>query len=226
MRRADRLFQMVQILRRKRLVTALQLASELHISERTVYRDIQDLVLSGIPISGEAGMGYSLPRNFDLPPMMFTAEELDALVLGTRIVGAWGDPDLAKAAQAVLDKVRVVIPERMRGQLDEPILFAPDFHIPYEATAQLGEIRAAIKARKRIGLLYLSGEVELTYREVRPLGLFYWGRWWSLAAWCELRQGFRSFRIDRIADANVLDSTWEENPQQNLAAFLRHQEEA
>lgn len=125
MRRADRLFQIIQTLRRRRVVTAAYLAEELEVSERTIYRDMRDLSLSGVPIQGEAGVGYALPAGFDLPPLMFTEEELEALVLGARMVESWGDPKLATAARQALNKVEVVLPERLRLQGAEPPLFAP-----------------------------------------------------------------------------------------------------
>src|SRR5437899_1479879 len=110
MRRADRLFQIVQRLRRRGVTTAAQLAQALEVSERTVYRDVRDLQLSGVPILGEAGVGYALPRGFDLPPLMFTEEELEALVVGARMVQAWGDQKLARAAEDALSKIETVVP--------------------------------------------------------------------------------------------------------------------
>src|SRR5580693_4304739 len=118
MRRAARLFRIVQRLRRRGATTAAQLAELLEVSERTVYRDVRDLILSGVPIRGEAGVGYALPRDFDLPPLMFDAEEIEALVLGARIVQSWGDPELARAAESVLSKVESVIPERLRDRVN------------------------------------------------------------------------------------------------------------
>jgi predicted DNA-binding transcriptional regulator YafY len=124
-RRADRLFRLVQLLRRRRVNTATRLADELEVSERTIYRDVQDLIVSGVPIQGEAGVGYALPHGFDLPPMMFTAEEIEALVLGARIVASWTDQSLAKAAGGVLGKIEAVLPERLKPALDRTSLFAP-----------------------------------------------------------------------------------------------------
>src|SRR3954462_2171054 len=127
MRRADRLFKLVQLLRRSRLVTAQKIASELEVSERTIYRDVRDLALSGVPIRGEAGVGYALAHGFDLPPLMFTEEELEALVLGARVVQSWADPALAKAADSALAKIEMVLPERLRSMAGAKALLAPNF---------------------------------------------------------------------------------------------------
>src|ERR1700736_2952047 len=133
MRRADRLFRIVQLLRRRKLTTAKQLADELEVSERTVYRDVADLVGSGVPIRGEAGVGYALERGFDLPPLMFTEDELEALVLGARVVESWADASLAQAARQVLEKVEAVLPERLQDRVSRAALFAPGFHVPAES---------------------------------------------------------------------------------------------
>src|SRR5947209_20043905 len=129
MRRADRLFRIVQRLRRRGATTARQLADALEVSERTVYRDIRDLTTSGVPIQGEAGVGYALDRSFDLPPLMFDETEIEALVLGARIVKAWADPQLAGAAEEALRKIESILPPRLRERLSEAALFAPGFHV-------------------------------------------------------------------------------------------------
>ena len=125
MRRAERLFQIVQILRRRPITRAIDLATELQVSERTIYRDIQDLGVSGVPVHGQAGLGYALLPGFDIPPLMFTEDEIEALVLGARMVRAWADSDLAKAANDALDKVEAVLPERLRGLVATTTLFGP-----------------------------------------------------------------------------------------------------
>lgn len=221
MRRADRLFQIVQKLRGGRLVTASQLADHLEVSARTIYRDVRDLLSSGVPILGEAGVGYTLPRSFDLPPLMFDRQEIEALVIGARIVGSWGDKRLARAAKAVLSKVEAVLPERLRRQLDETALFAPSFHVPPEARAFLGELRAAMERRQKVRLDYRDAEGRPTERVLRPLGLFFWGTGWSLLAYCELREDFRNFRLDRMQTLDVLDEAFELEPGRTLEDFLR-----
>jgi predicted DNA-binding transcriptional regulator YafY len=127
MRRADRLFQIVQILRNKRLVTAKMLAERLEVSERTIYRDIQDLSLSGVPVEGEAGVGYHLRHTLDIPPIMFTAEEIEALVIGARMVKTWAGSELGQSAQSVLDKITAVIPGELKHHIDQSLLFALRF---------------------------------------------------------------------------------------------------
>jgi len=220
MRRADRLFQLVQLLRRDRVATAARLASELAVSERTIYRDVQDLILSGLPIRGEAGVGYALPRSFELPPLMFTTEEIEALVLGGRIVKSWADPDLARAADSALTKIALVLPDRLRPRLTDTTLFAPSDHIPGRATAELGPLRSAILKRHKVRLVYTRADGEKSERTVRPLGLFFWGSTWSATAWCELRNAFRNFRLDRIERLDVLSEHFTTEPGQTLDDFL------
>src|SRR3954468_7823126 len=175
-RRADRLFQIVQRLRRKRgVVKARELAEALEVSERTIYRDVADLIGSGVPIQGEAGVGYALPKGFDLPPLMFTEEEIEALVLGARIVQAWSDPELSRAAGDVLAKVEDVLPARLRERIPDATLFAPQFHVRGQLTAGLAPLRAAIRDRKKVGFGYEDKTKSASQRTVHPLGLFYWG---------------------------------------------------
>ena len=192
MRRADRLFQLIQVLRRKPVVTAAYLARELEVSERTVYRDIRDLVGSGVPIEGEAGVGYTMRKGFDLPPLMFTEKEIEALVLGARVVQSWGDAELGKAASDALKRVEAALPERLRLQMDRTPLYAPGFHVRQDVMARLSELRAAIDGSRKVAMAYIDVRDESTERTVRPLGLFFWGAIWSLEAWCELRQDFRA----------------------------------
>ncbi len=222
MRRADRLFQIVQLLRRDRVTTGAKLAGELGVSPRTLYRDIQDLMASGVPIESEAGVGYRLPRHFDLPPLMFTADEVEALVAGARMVEAWADPALKEAARSLLRKAEAVLPGRRRlGDL--PIL-VPDFHIPPATAAFLGELRIALRERRKVRVSYARKDGERSVRVVRPLGLAFWGRGWSLAAWCETRNDFRTFRPDRIEGLDLLDEPFEPEPGQGLEDYLKRQE--
>src|SRR5262245_11101104 len=148
MRRADRLFQIIQFMRRRGVTTAAALADALEVSERTVYRDVRDLVLSGVPIDGEAGVGYRLRKGFDLPPLMFTATELEALVLGTRVVMSWADPALANAAQSALARIEAALPDNLRSRLDAP-LFAPGYHVRQEVLERMGILRVAIDERRK-----------------------------------------------------------------------------
>lgn len=224
MRRADRLFRLVRELRRRRVSTAAQLAAALGVSPRTIYRDIADLSLSGVPVLGEAGVGYALAKGFDVPPLMFTGEEIEALVLGARIVQAWGDPELKRGAEEALHKIEAVLPERLKRAIPDAALFAPDFHVREGLRQHLQELRRAIRERRRVRLAYEDRAGAATARTVQPLGLFYWGHAWSLGAWCELRQGFRNFRLDRMSEAAVLDDTFATEPGRTLADFFRHYE--
>jgi predicted DNA-binding transcriptional regulator YafY len=224
MRRADRLFQIVQLLRARRLVTAAQLARELEVSPRTVYRDVADLIASGVPIDGEAGMGYLLARSFDLPPLMFDDEEIGALVLGARMVQAHGDEDLARRARSVLSKVEAVVPERLRKGFDRP-----EWHVlprmRKEARAPVEHVRRGIDERRKLRFRYRDEKGAETQRTVRPLCLAFWGPVWTAGAWCELRTDFRSFRPDRMRDVELLDERFVDEPGKNLAAYLRMLEE-
>ncbi len=225
-RRADRLFQLIQVLRRKPVVTAAYLARELEVSERTVYRDIRDLVGSGVPIEGEAGVGYMLRKGFDLPPLMFTEREVEALVLGARVVQSWGDAALAKAATDALNRVEAALPERLRAQMDRTPLYAPGFHVRQDVLARLSELRGAIDGSQKVELSYLDVRGEQTERTVRPLGLFFWGAVWSLEAWCELRNDSRAFRLDRMQGVKVTRETFEPEPGKTLADMLaKHRDE-
>ena len=225
MRRADRLFRIVQRLRRRGATTAGQLAEALEVSQRTIYRDVRDLTLSGVPILGEAGVGYALPRGFDLPPLMFTEEEIEALVLGARIVQSWADPALARAAEDVLTKVETVLPERSKRKIPEAALFAPRFHVPGQVARSLTELRRAVRDRRKARFEYQDRTGIGSQRTVQPLGLFYWGSSWSLGAWCEMRKDFRNFRIDRIASLEILAKTFEALPGRTLKDFFRHYEQ-
>jgi predicted DNA-binding transcriptional regulator YafY len=225
MRRADRLFQIVQRLRRRRgVVKARELAEALEVSERTIYRDVADLIVSGVPIQGEAGVGYALPKGFDLPPLMFTEEEIEALVLGARIVQAWSDPELSRAADDVLAKVEEVLPARLRERIPDATLFAPQFHVRGQMTAGLAPLRAAIRERKKVRFGYEDKAQSPSLRTVQPLGLFYWGATWSLGAWCELRRDFRNFRLDRMRELQVLDEIFAMVPGRTLRDFFARYE--
>lgn len=220
MRRADRLFEIVQLLQSRRFMTAERLATALEVSTRTIYRDIRDLMASGVPIDGEAGVGYTLHRKFDMPPLMFDSEEIQALLLGARIVQSWADPELADAAKRALIKVEAVLPEQLRPKISEATLFAPKIPDRNPAAANLGVLRGAIdqSAKVRFGYTRLDGEGSA--RTVRPLGLFFWGTVWSLAAWCEMRQDFRNFRVDRMAKLAVLEETFAPEPGRRLEDYL------
>jgi predicted DNA-binding transcriptional regulator YafY len=217
MRRADRLFQIVLHLRRRLVVTARDLARSLEVSERTIYRDVQDLSACGLPIESAAGVGYRLRRDFDLPPLMFDREELQALRLGARMVRSWADPELSESAGNALRKIEAVLPP----DLEDPgeALYAPSLR-PYPVQ-HVGLLRHAILEHRKARFDYTREDGAASARTVWPLGLFYWGAVWTLVAWCELRNDHRNFRLDRIADLGVLDEPFLLEPGQTLEDFLR-----
>lgn len=220
MRRADRLFRLVQLLRRSRLVTAQRLAADLEVSERTVYRDIRDLSLSGVPVRGEAGVGYALAQGFDLPPLMFDVDELEALVLGARVVQAYADPALARAADSALAKVELVLPEKLRRGMAARHLIVPT-SVARGKPLALGHVREAVRSRRRLTFDYVDQQAGTSSRTVRPLGLAFWGKVFSLATWCELRKDFRSFRVDRMANVK-LGGAFEDEAGKTLEDFVTH----
>ncbi|HEX5067237.1 MAG TPA: YafY family protein [Myxococcota bacterium] len=221
MRRADRLFRLVQLLRARRFATGEQIADELGVSKRTIYRDVADLQGSGVPIRGEAGVGYRLERGYELAPLIFTSDELAGLVLGARIVASWGDPDLATAVASAMTKVEAVLPEGLRRVVLETPLFAPGR--PW-ASAMAGEVallRRAISERRLVHFKYGREDGEASERDARPLGLYFWGRKWTLAAWCELRNDYRSFRPDRMKELELLDKSFDPDTDGiSLAGFV------
>jgi predicted DNA-binding transcriptional regulator YafY len=224
MRRAERLFQLVQLIRGRRLSTAAFLAQRLEVSERTVYRDVADLMAQGVPIEGEAGVGYRMNTGFDLPPLMFTNEEAQALVAAVRLAQSRLDVALGRHAEGALSKILAVLPAAARAAAESLAVYAPPFG-PDEATRQrLEAVRIAAEARHKLALHYLDLKERRSQRVVRPLGCFYWGSVWTLAAWCESRVGFRSFRVDRIEQLTVLDERFRDEPGKTLADLFRQVE--
>jgi predicted DNA-binding transcriptional regulator YafY len=221
MRRADRLFAIVQYLRGRRLTTAAQLAQWLEVSERTIYRDVADLAGSGVPVDGEAGVGYRIRAGFELPPLMFTFDEIDALAIGARFVEAWGGSRLAGGARSALAKIATALPADKRVALERSPLFAPNFFIDPKPGRRLDALREAIAERRWTDLDYQDAQAQASQRRVRPLGLYFWGGAWSLAAWCELRRDFRNFRLDRIAEVSVAEERFPDEAGKRLEDFLR-----
>jgi predicted DNA-binding transcriptional regulator YafY len=221
MRRADRLFEIVHHLRGRRLTTAAQLGQWLEVSERTIYRDIADLLASGIPIEGEAGVGYRLHPDFELPPLMFNRNEIEALVIGARMVESWGGPSLAQGARSALAKIATALPRDKRTTLESSRLFSPNFCFSPQLGERMDAMRTAIDGRHRLELDYRDNDGRDSKRCVHPLGLFFWGGAWTLGAWCELRNDFRSFRLDRIVSCTVHDTQFADTPGRRLADYLR-----
>jgi predicted DNA-binding transcriptional regulator YafY len=219
MRKADRLFQIVQILRRERRpVTADAIAQELETSKRSVYRDIAALLGQCVPIRGEAGIGYVLEDGFDLPPLMLRADEVDAVALGLQWVAGNTDPALGRAARDALAKLAAVLPEHMRLMLDDPAGgAAPGWNVP-DSAVDPALLRGWIRKGQKIAIRYGDEAGQVSERTVWPLLIGYLDRARFLIAWCELRQDFRHFRLDRIADAEFLDERIPRDP-----AHLRRQ---
>ena len=221
MRRADRLFRIVQLLRSGRLLTAERLAQKLEVSPRTVYRDVRDLQIAGTPIEGEPGVGYTLRRDLDLPPLMFSREELTALVLGARLVAAWGGTENVRAARSALTRIEAVLPLDLRDRLDTIQLFSPTFQMAPEHRDRLDLLQTACTARNLLRITYTREDGQPSTRTLRPLALYFWTGVWTLLAWCDLRQDFRSFRLDRIRTTDLLPEIFTSQPGQQLADFLR-----
>lgn len=219
MRRADRLFQIVQYLRGGRLVTGQRLAERLEVSARTIYRDICDLKASGVPIEGEAGVGYVLKAGFDLPPLMFTRDEVVALVVGARLAQAWGGAATARAAQDALQKIETVLPHAERARLKAIEIYAWDSFMRDRDRALFDRIEQAIESRRVQRIAYRDQAGKESAREIWPLGLWFWGKVWTLVSFCELRGDFRIFRLDRIEACDPCDRSFEPAPGQTLADF-------
>jgi predicted DNA-binding transcriptional regulator YafY len=226
MRRADRLFRLVQLLRARRFATGDQIADELGVSKRTIYRDVADLMGSGIPIRGEAGVGYRLERGFELAPLIFTSDELESLVLGARIVAAYGDAELAAAVGSAMTKVEAVLPDTLRRVLLETPFFAPGMPSASAMAGELTLLRRAIGERRLVHFKYQREDGEESERDARPLGLYFWGKKWTLAAWCEARSDYRSFRPDRMRELRMLERGFDPADGISLAGFVAKRDPA
>jgi predicted DNA-binding transcriptional regulator YafY len=222
MRRADRLFLIIHALRgRRTALPARRLAETLSVSLRTVYRDVADLQLSGVPIEGEAGIGYMLRKGSDIPPLMFNADELEALVVGTRFVRAFAGERLSSNARAALLKIEAVLPEELRARTQRSRIFAPPRRGRIEATGMIDRLHAAISEQRVLRLDYCDEGGRASAREVEPLCLAFWGGAWTLGAWCRLRSDFRNFRPDRIAQFEITGEVFRETAERGLVAYLR-----
>lgn len=218
MRRAERLFRLVNELRSRGVCRAEDLAAYFEISVRTVYRDIAHLQGSGLPIEGEAGVGYLLRPGFDLPAMTFTFEQLDALGLGLSFVEAAGDTSLSQAAAEVRAKLQASLPDPDKRKLETAPLFAS--RRDGRAAPITKMVRGAIREAKILLLEYKDERDNLSTRRVRPLAIWAFTDGWLFAGWCELRKDFRAFRIDRILSVKETGETFADNPDQNLQAYL------
>ncbi|WP_391091796.1 WYL domain-containing protein [Vibrio sp. NH-UV-68] len=221
MSKSERLFELLTLLRAKRFaVTAAQLAEQMEVSERTIYRDIQSLLNSGVPIQGETGVGYMLQGGSHLPPLMFTEKEMIALELGMRMVRAWSDDELAQASKTASVKILSVLPDQLKKQVEDCSLFVPDLHTNSDTAMRSKMLRHATDAKLKILMSYRDLQDKRTKRKLQPLGQIFWGKVWTLVAWCELRDDYRHFRIDRIEKLNLLDEVFETTQNKNLEHYI------
>ena len=217
MRRTDRLFDLIQILRDGRLHRAQDMAERLQVSVRTIWRDMTTLMASGLPVEGERGVGYILRAPITLPPMILTADELEALRLGVRLVAEGADPGLARAARGLAGKIATVSPIATEPGADELFVFTEGEAT--RAAPHMPLIRAAIRARERLTITYIDPAGHQSHRDIRPLQIALMGRVWTLAAWCEARHDFRSFRIDRIVALTPTGEAFPHEPGRTLEDY-------
>ncbi|MDE3116236.1 MAG: YafY family transcriptional regulator [Pseudomonadota bacterium] len=225
MRRADRLFRIIQILRRKRRpVTAEAIAEEVETSVRTIYRDIAQLMADRVPIRGEAGIGYVLDGGFDMPPLMLTADEIEAVMLGAQWVMGRGDPVLTRAAHDLVAKVGQVVPEHLRPLLHDPASVTPRLHAGEADAIDMARLRGAIRTQGKIALLYRDESGAETERVIWPIAVAYFETVRVIVGWCELREGFRHFRTDRIVRADFLEDRYKTSRARLRAAWKKVRE--
>ncbi|MGI1661198.1 helix-turn-helix transcriptional regulator [Palleronia sp. KMU-117] len=220
MRRTDRLFELIQILRDGMLHRAADMAARLEVSVRTVYRDMDTLVASGIPVEGERGVGYMMTAPVTLPPLNLTMAELEALHLGMAVVAEAADDDLRKAARSLSAKIDAVLPEDRAAPREGWGFAVYPFADAAAGFAHMPKIRAAIRSRQKLRLAYRALDDTPSRRTVRPLQLEYWGRVWTLTAWCEAREDFRVFRVDRIETLDILPELFVDEPGRTLADYM------
>ncbi|MBL9051253.1 MAG: YafY family transcriptional regulator [Tabrizicola sp.] len=220
MRRTDRLFELIQILRDGRLHTARDMADRLEVSVRTLWRDMATLIASGLPVEGERGLGYLLREPITLPPLTLTPDEVQALTLGLQLVTRGADPSLSAAAESLRGKIAAVLPTRLMAEAGAETWVFPGAEA-LAAARHLPGLRRALRLQERVFITYVDGSGGSTDRPVRPLVLEFWGRVWTLATWCEARADFRSFRVDRIESLRRTGETFPEEPGRTLADWRR-----
>ncbi|HMB72514.1 MAG TPA: YafY family protein [Gammaproteobacteria bacterium] len=221
MRRADRLFQLVQYFRRRRRpVPARVVAEDFGVCTRTIYRDIQDLAASGVPIRGEPGIGYELDKSYYLPPVRFSVDEIEAISLGISMVRSWTDAAFAERADQALQRIRDVLPGDLIEQTQELALFSVPSASKPPWTVSFSGLRRCILDKRKVRLAYTDEHGQRTRRTVRPLSMVFFGPVWLLVAWCEKRQDFRAFRLDRIRRADELGERFVDEPDKSLARYI------
>lgn len=222
MRRSDRLFQIVNYLQGRRVaVTAQAIAEEFDISVRTVYRDIQDLILTGVPISGEAGVGYLMDSSHCLPPMTLDVGELETLMLGISMVHSWTDDTMAKSAKSIMSKIKNVLSDKDREIFAGTALFAPPSSMQIPWSVDFSAFRSAIRDKRKIEIEYTDDKGANTRRVIWPLSMSFFGATWLVLGWCELRTDHRFFRLDRMRKASELNDTFTDTHETNLRNYLQ-----
>lgn len=221
MQRAERLNDIVHHLRRMhQAVTANTLAEAFEVSVRTIYRDIQNLVDSGVPINGEAGVGYVIDKRYHLPPIMFDADEIEAIALGIGMVGNWTDDQFSAKAQSAFKKIQATLPAPLLQQLHQISTFSAPSQYKIPWTVSFTEVRECIRRKNKVQFSYLDLQERTTQRTIWPLALVSFSPVWLLAGWCELRQSFRNFRLDRISELVQLNNHYPNDRDKNLHAYL------
>ncbi|MEM9582451.1 MAG: YafY family protein [Pseudomonadota bacterium] len=226
MRRTDRLFDLILILRDGRLHRAEDLADRMGVSTRTIYRDMDTLVLSGVPVAGERGLGYMMTAPITLPPLNLTLTELEALHFGMAIVGEAGDEELRNAAKTLSAKIDAVLPEDRTTPPSGWGFAVYPFQDAAAGFRHMPAIRKAIRSRQKLQITYSTQTSVDSIRVVRPLQLEYWGRVWTATCWCELRKDFRTFRVDRIGTVKVMAELFVEEQGKTLADYLARRDAA
>ena len=220
MRRADRLFQLIVLLGRRRSVTGEKLAERLGVSLRTVYRDVRDLSLSGVPIQGEAGVGFRLSAGYQLPPLMFTPEEIQALVFGARLVQSCADEGLQAAADSAIAKVDATLPASLKHWMDDPGLLVPDFRVSREVKLTLRALRTAVSGKSVVMFRYTQGDGSVIAPRMNPLCLRYLAGTWTLGGWSLSESAFRVFRVYRIEKLEIGPERFGHHPGRTVSDFL------
>ncbi|MCT8159755.1 helix-turn-helix transcriptional regulator [Pseudoruegeria sp. SHC-113] len=220
MRRTDRLFELIQILRDGRLHRARDLAEALSVSERTIYRDMDTLAGSGLPIEGERGVGYMMTAPISLPPLNLTAVELEALHLGLEVVRRAADRDLQAGAKSLAAKIESIVPEHRHAPPEGWGMAVYPFAEAEGGFQHMPLLRQAIRQKRKIWLVYRDEAGRSSQRMIRPLQLEYWGRVWTCPAWCERRKAFRSFRTDRMETVELTSARFRDEPGKSFSDYL------
>ncbi|MGI9393416.1 MAG: helix-turn-helix transcriptional regulator [Boseongicola sp.] len=221
MRRPDRLFELIQIMRDGRLHRGKDMAERLGVSLRTIYRDMDTLIASGLPVEGERGLGYMMTAPITLPPINLTLTELEALHLGLSVVAKAADDELKDAARTLTEKVDSLLPEDRAAPATGWGFAVYPFAAAAHGFMHMAPLRAAIRSRRKVDITYATTNEPDTRHTLRPLQMEYWGRVWSLTSWCEMQGGFQVFRVDRIQTLDVSFETFEEEPGKTLADYLQ-----